>query len=1122
MPSNSEYTIGWIAAIETEFVAASRFLDKRHGRPESQDAADSNSYKLGSMEGHNVVIACLPQGEYGLASAAVVATNMLRSFPNVRIGLMVGIAGGAPRDGHDIRLGDVVVSASSGGKGAVFQYDYGKTIQKKPFTCTQLLNQPPAVLRTAVASLSAQHREDGHDFGSQIDRLLDNSRLEDFRRPPHTSDKLYKPDVVHLNSCSEVCGGDPEHLVARGPRDKKKDDPTIHYGTIASANQLMKDAKARDRLAAKHDVLCFEMEAAGLMNNFPCLVIRGICDYSDSHKNKEWQGFAAMMAAAYAKALLGVLVPERIGKEKTIGEAIGLVEKAMNSVENKVTLLQSNTHIDKLKGWLSPADPSTNANRAKELRHKGTGAWLLENRKFKEWRDGPRRHLWLRALVGCGKTVLCAAVLEQLAKLDDCLVLNFFFDFADTEKQTYDSMLRVLLFQLYLDSPDPESRGYLDKLFQSNRNGQAQPSGHDLWECLKSMLAIQKKVYVVLDALDESETRGDLATWINNVVHEPGLQQLHLIFTSRPESDFDCIPSMIGMDNCIELDKDAVNADIRAYVLSRLQNDRDFKSKNLPADLVEDICNRIGSGADGMFRWAFCQLQTLSAGTNLFDIRSALDDLPSNLEETYKLMLDKIPKDSRKAAISLLTFLAYCERPLKLLEVKDIMATAEAEPEPFDVERRTFDEAILRHCPGMIARISPEEKPYRERVDEFQLAHFSIKEFLLGQPNFTVPTASIRITTTCLSYLVDVGDHHTIHEVRVLFPLAELAAKLWPTHAYQAQASEEMPKITTAVLKLFKNKAAFQIWGQLYQPDRPDNIRPGPPEGSQLYYTSFIGLKQAVIQLLAEGADVDAQGGWYCSALQAASSQRHIDIVDLLLENGADINIYGGYGDVSALQFALLQNHMDMFEFMLKRGADIDAYGGHRFGNALQIASMSNDIDMVRFLLGKGADVNAQGGKYGNALQAASCKGYMEIVELLLEKGAEVNAQGSEFGNALQAASYEGYMEIVKLLLEKGADVNAKGGYFGHALQAASYKGYMEIVELLLEKGADVNAQGGKFGNALQAASYGGYMEIVKLLLEKGADVNAKGGEYGSALEAASEAGYTKTVALLLEKGARR
>ena len=80
----------------------------------------------------------------------------------------------------------------------------------------------------------------------------------------------------------------------------------------------MKDASVRDRLAAEKDVLCFEMEAAGLMNHFPCLVIRGICDYSDSHKNKEWQGYAAMAAAAYAKDLLCRIPPNRIDAEKKI------------------------------------------------------------------------------------------------------------------------------------------------------------------------------------------------------------------------------------------------------------------------------------------------------------------------------------------------------------------------------------------------------------------------------------------------------------------------------------------------------------------------------------------------------------------------------------------------------------------------------------------------------------------------------------------------------------------------------------------------------------------------------------------------------------------------------------
>ncbi|KAL7916712.1 nucleoside phosphorylase domain-containing protein [Trichoderma velutinum] len=105
-------------------------------------------------------------------------------------------------------------------------------------------------------------------------------------------------------------------LILRHPREEDEDDPVIHYGLIASANKLMKDAMIRDKLAAEKGVLCFEMEAAGLMNHFPCLVIRGICDYADTHKNDEWQGFAAMMAAAYARDLLRRLIPKELQSRK--------------------------------------------------------------------------------------------------------------------------------------------------------------------------------------------------------------------------------------------------------------------------------------------------------------------------------------------------------------------------------------------------------------------------------------------------------------------------------------------------------------------------------------------------------------------------------------------------------------------------------------------------------------------------------------------------------------------------------------------------------------------------------------------------------------------------------------
>jgi nucleoside phosphorylase len=322
---NDGYTVGWICAISTEYVAAQAFLDEKHDRPEFVSPNDNNDYTLGKVGRHNIVIAVLPDGEYGTSSAAMVARDMMHSFPNIRIGLMVGIGGGAPSKQHDIRLGDIVVSATRDGKGGVFQYDFGKTIQKQSFQTTGFLDQPPVILRTAMNGLKTQYEIEGHQIEEAIDNILEKkARLrKKYKRPDPSTDRLCQSEILHdATNCATVCGSDPSKLVLRSKRSEDEDNPEIHYGLIASANQLMKDASVRDKLVTEKDVLCFEMEAAGLMNHFPCLVIRGICDYSDSHKNKEWQGYAAMAAAAYAKDLLNRIPPNKVEAEEKIRKTL--------------------------------------------------------------------------------------------------------------------------------------------------------------------------------------------------------------------------------------------------------------------------------------------------------------------------------------------------------------------------------------------------------------------------------------------------------------------------------------------------------------------------------------------------------------------------------------------------------------------------------------------------------------------------------------------------------------------------------------------------------------------------------------------------------------------------------
>jgi nucleoside phosphorylase len=328
MSDPKEYTVGWICAISTEFTAAQAFLDEKHQSPEGLSPADNNAYAVGMIGKHKVVIAVLPDGEYGTSSAASVAGDMLHSFPNIKVGLLVGIGGGAPSAKHDIRLGDIVVSASRDGKSGVFQYDFGKTIQNQRFQPTGFLNQSPRSLRTAISVLRSDYETDGHRINEYIDCILEKkSRLrKKYQRPDLRSDTLYRSDFIHpadkTDSCAVVCGEKHSSLIVRKERTEDVDDPAIHYGLIASSDRLMKNALIRDKLAKEKNVLCFEMEAAGLMNHFPCLVIRGICDYADSHKNKEWQGYAAMVAAAYARDLLHRIHPNKIEAEERIGDIL--------------------------------------------------------------------------------------------------------------------------------------------------------------------------------------------------------------------------------------------------------------------------------------------------------------------------------------------------------------------------------------------------------------------------------------------------------------------------------------------------------------------------------------------------------------------------------------------------------------------------------------------------------------------------------------------------------------------------------------------------------------------------------------------------------------------------------
>jgi nucleoside phosphorylase len=361
-PKFAEYSVGWICVQQPEFVAARAMLDAEHGVPASRNAADSNSYFLGSIGDHKVVIACLPAGAPGAASAATVAANMQRTFREVRVGLLVGVGSGAPSAADDIRLGDVVVGIPTNETGGVIQFGLapqddnvdgddrscsssggdgdGYGCRRSQFVRTRCLNAPPRALLSALNVLEAEHALNGSRACEYLAQAAQRSprRKSHFTAPVACSsgggggdegekreemDRLYQANNSHVSGSSSnvICGSCAVSMLVQRPR-RDSEGPVVHYGVIASGDQEIECGIARDLAEKTLGAICFEREAAGLMDNFPCLVIRGICDYADTHKSVMWQGYAAATASTYAKELLECTPPQEVREMATIVEVM--------------------------------------------------------------------------------------------------------------------------------------------------------------------------------------------------------------------------------------------------------------------------------------------------------------------------------------------------------------------------------------------------------------------------------------------------------------------------------------------------------------------------------------------------------------------------------------------------------------------------------------------------------------------------------------------------------------------------------------------------------------------------------------------------------------------------------
>ena len=304
--THDSYEIAWVCTLHVDVAAAIQMLDEKHELEAlPQPPEDTNIYLLGRIGGHNIVIAkCLLEFSIGLAPAI---DRMRMMFQNIKHALLVGIGGGVPVSTQQgaIRLGHVVVSQPTESHYGAIQFSLQRKSSYENLRLEPVGFLEPAIsLLTAAREVTIQRQRTSYDpIWRSVEQIT--QRIPDFGFPGAANDHLYSPKCFHVETCltSGSCMGcDPSQRIERPPQEDSS--VVVHRGTIASLDVVVRDAEFRDAMGKKYGILCFDTRAAGVPMDFPCIIIRGIADYCDTHKNDQWNEYASLTAVAYARQLL--------------------------------------------------------------------------------------------------------------------------------------------------------------------------------------------------------------------------------------------------------------------------------------------------------------------------------------------------------------------------------------------------------------------------------------------------------------------------------------------------------------------------------------------------------------------------------------------------------------------------------------------------------------------------------------------------------------------------------------------------------------------------------------------------------------------------------------------------
>ncbi|KAK2748578.1 nacht and ankyrin domain protein [Colletotrichum kahawae] len=1183
-----DFQIAIICAVTCEYDAIAFAFDEIWDTAEVQlgnAPGDHNTYTIGRIANRNAVLLLLMG--MGKVNAATAAFSLRSSYTGIKLVIVAGICGGVPGVGtqRELVLGDVVISRS------IVQYDLGRRYTDRfatKDTIEDSLGRPHESVRSLTAFFETTLGRDS--LQRRTNEILEdiqektNQKGNTYQRPARTEDRLFEPDYIHRHYDSWDCGCsergacevalqascdelqcDLSRLMSRDRMielyENDWDETPPHelrvvVGRLGSGDTVMKSGLDRDRIAGEQDLIAFEMEGAGIWDRFPCIVVKAVCDYADSHKNKKYQAFAAARAASATKAILEVFPytdnPTRLVTEHIANLDIARQIEAADLNSPKAPRGYDPNERDLLE--LLAADHELHKN-FNPNRVPGTCEWFVGDERYRKWLDSTTSSiLWVSAGPGCGKSVLARALIDDgLLSTDRASTTICYFFFKDGDERrinSYDA-LSAILHQVFTQDQTGRSISHADDSFQ--KYGQKlRKNFYQLWNILVDCASSPEagEIVCVLDALDECSKHGcheifQKLEWFyfGDQTHA-SKSRLKFIITSRPYDDLETsFGRMATAESYIRLDGDEKSEEIRQEIDLVIDHKVNEFGKDFRKDHRQKISERLKTMDNRTYLWLHLTLSIIDERQSAYrkpsSIQALLSRLPNSVFDAYEKILSR--SQDEEQARHLFNIILAASKPLTLEEINQALTLQAREFENCDeVEddmwpRDSFKKTIKNLCGLFISVFDGKVFFIHQTARDFLTTKSVLSTSWKG--TFDIHQAHGTILTSCFRALSLSDIEKTIGSIFYSenHPFMRYASINWMQHYNSLDdiTRDEYSDTARELCRTTRGLAPFWARERLGTRMHTEFVS----DCTDLTLASYLGLLE-IVELLIQREDfgVNSEGGHFGSAIKAAAAGGCLEVVQRLLEHDADCTTGGGEFQ-TALEAAVAGRHSEVANLLISRGCQITeevlaaAVGNHNRRN--QIAQLLEDYEdsvkiteaviegaagnifhgtgIIQFLLQRrGNEFRITQGVIQRA--AANTRIGASIISLLLEE------RGDEFfitDDILWTAACNcahGHDVVALLLSKRGYEVEITWDI----ILAAAEHGSEELMEFFLDEYEELFELTEDLTMAVaNNGLVGGYM--MPLLLDRFGDAVVITQE---AITAAARAGFdSDLLAILLEEG---